>query len=79
MGDRMRQIEEVRNNEILLSELSEEDRSRNHKLYHALGTFLKGKLLRIVMLCPERNGYEAYRLIIKEVTPQDRARPFALL
>ena len=38
MGDRMRQIEEVRNNEILLSELSEEDRSRSHKLYHVLGT-----------------------------------------
>ena len=25
------------------------------------------------------NGYEAYRLIIKEVTPQDRARSLALL
>ena len=56
-----------------------EDRSRSHKLYHVLGTLLQGKLRRIVMLCPERNGYEAYKLIIKEVTPQDRAGPTAQL
>ena len=36
MGDRMRQVEEMRNTEIVRSELSEEDKNRNHKLYHVL-------------------------------------------
>ena len=56
MGERMRHIEECRNTEILLAELSEEDRSRSHKLYHVLGTLLQGKLFRIVILRPDRTG-----------------------
>ena len=44
-----------------------------------LGTLLKGKLLRSVMLTSETNGHEAHRLILRETAPHDRARSLALL
>ena len=61
------------------SSMSADTLARSLKLYANLATLMKGKYLRIVKSVPEKNGYNAIRLLAMELQPAARNRTMAYM
>ena len=54
-------------------------RTLSHTLYALLATLTTGRSLRLVQRVPNRNGFEAWRLMAAENAPKTAGRRFAML
>ena len=65
--------------EIKMSSLNEEVKPRSEKLYSMLSMLMKNRPLRLVRGVQEQNGFEAWRVLMKDMQPSTRQRSLALV
>ena len=63
---------------VSMSELSSEGKEASRKLYSILCSYTKGRPYRVVKHTQDENGMEAYRMLMKEYQPVNRARSLEL-
>ena len=63
---------------VTMSEMSTEAREASRRLYSVLSSYTKGRPFRVVKHVQEQNGMEAYRMLMKEYQPVNRARSLEL-
>ena len=63
---------------VRMSDLTSEGKEARRKLYSVLCSYTKGRPYRVVKHTSEENGMEAYRLLMKEYRPVNRARSLEL-
>ena len=59
--------------------LTNEGRHSGNKLYALIASVVRGRALVLIKAVTERNGYEAWRLLVKEFEPNVAQRRLALL
>ncbi len=65
--------------ETMFSVLTDERKRRAEKLYSLLSSLMKNRPLRLVRGISHQNGYEAWRVIMKDMQPPRRQRALALV
>ena len=63
---------------VSMSELSSEGKEASRKLYSIFCSYTKGRPYRVVKHTQDENGMEAYRMLMKEYQPVNRARSLEL-
>ena len=63
---------------VSMSELTPEGKEASRKLYSILCSYTKGRPYRVVKHTQDENGMEAYRMLMKEYQPVNRARSLEL-
>ncbi|CAE7650594.1 unnamed protein product, partial [Symbiodinium microadriaticum] len=63
---------------VRISDMSTEAKEASRRLYSVLSSYTKGRPYRVVKHVAEENGMEAYRMLLKEYQPTNRARSLEL-
>ena len=63
---------------LKIDEMSNEAKEASRRLYSVLRSYTKGRPYRVVKHVAEENGMEAYRMLLKEYQPTNRARSLEL-
>ena len=63
---------------VAMSELTSEGKEASRKLHSILCSYTKGRPYRVVKHTQDENGMEAYRMLMKEYQPVNRARSLEL-
>ena len=63
---------------VKIDEMSTEAKEASRRLYSVLCSYTKGRPYRVVKHVAEENGMEAYRMLLKEYQPTNRARSLEL-
>ena len=61
------------------NELSDARKVRSLRLFGVLASYLRGRALKPIKHTPEENGYEAWRLLLRDMQPSTRQRALALM
>ena len=61
------------------NELSEARKVKSLRLFGVLASYLRGRALKLIKHTPEENGYEAWRLLLRDMQPSTRQRALALM
>ena len=70
---------DLRKNEVLdMKDMTDEAKTQSRKLYSILASYTKGRPYRVVRHTTEENGMEAYRMLLLEYQPVNRARSLEL-
>ena len=77
-ADELEEVEARGAGEIDVGRMEANTLARSRRLYTLLGSYVKGRALRIVRQVNAQNGYEAYRQLLREYQPSTRARSLAL-
>ena len=78
-ADELEEVEARGAGEIDVGRMEANTLARSRRLYTLLGSYVKGRALRIVRQVNAQNGYEAYRQLLREYQPSTRARSLALV
>ena len=75
----LREMRDAGNQQYVISmnALPPDQRNRSEKLYSMLSTLMKNRALRLARGVTEQNGYEAWRVIMKDLQPSTRQRSLA--
>ena len=63
---------------VKIDDMSAEAKEASRTLYSVLCSYTKGRPYRVVKHVAEENGMEAYRMLLKEYQPTNRARSLEL-
>ena len=63
---------------VKIDDMSAEAKEASRRLYSVLCSYTKGRPYRVVKHVAEENGMEAYRMLLKEYQPTNRARSLEL-
>ena len=61
------------------NELSDARKVKSLRLFGVLASYLRGRALKLIKHTPEENGYEAWRLLLRDMQPSTRQRALALM
>ena len=61
------------------NELSDARMVKSLRLFGVLASYLRGRALKLIKHTPEENGYEAWRLLLRDMQPSTRQRALALM
>ena len=61
------------------NELSDAGKVKSLRLFGVLGSYLRGRALKLIKHTPEENGYEAWRLLLRDMQPSTGQRAWALM
>ena len=78
-GAELQTIRRKPNTEIVMTDLTADEADRSRLLYGILAGLLHDKGKRLLKSVQHNNGFEAYRLLSKDLTPCSRNRILALL
>ena len=70
---------DLRKNEVLdMKDMTDEAKTQSRKLCSIFASYTKGRPYRVVRRATEENGVEAYRMLLLECQPVNRARSLEL-
>ena len=79
MASNMDMVEKNVNGNCVMDDMSDETKGKAVRLYSLLTSYLRHRPLKLIRHMKKENGFEAWRVLLKEMQPATRARSLALL